>query len=182
VNERREQPMTDRMQDETTTGSERTEHVVVGPSGGQPSSEQLREPARATGGVSTAEMADAMDRRGNGGTREAATAMERRTDGTTGTAPTDTDAPAEPLFSGDEAETFRSRWTSIQAGFVDEPRQAVEQADSLVAEVIQRLAQVFAEERSTLEQQWGKGDNVDTEGLRVALRRYRSFFERLLSA
>jgi hypothetical protein len=86
-----------------------------------------------------------------------------------------------PLFSGAETEDFRSRWSDIQTGFVDEPRRVVEQADSLVAEVIQRLATVFADERAQLEQQWGQGDDVSTEGLRVALQRYRSFFDRLLS-
>lgn len=86
-----------------------------------------------------------------------------------------------PLFSGDETEDFRGRWSDIQAGFVDEPRRVVEQADSLVAEVIQRLAAVFADERAQLERQWGQGDDVSTEGLRVALQRYRSFFDRLLA-
>ena len=59
-------------------------------------------------------------------------------------------------------------------------RRAVEQADSLVAEVIKRLANSFAEERSKLDGQWGRGDNVSTEDLRVALQRYRAFFDRLL--
>jgi len=86
-----------------------------------------------------------------------------------------------PLF--DEAATtdLRDRWTDVQAGFVDEPRSAVERADSLVAEVMQRLADSFATERKALEQQWSRGDDVSTEDLRVALRRYRSFFDRLLS-
>lgn len=86
-----------------------------------------------------------------------------------------------PLFHDEEGRGFRSRWEAVQTGFVDEPRAAVEQADQLVAEVIKRLAEVFANERTTLEQQWGRGDNVSTEELRIALKRYRSFFERLLS-
>jgi len=92
-------------------------------------------------------------------------------------------AQAQPvqLLATEELETLRSRWGSIQTGFVDEPRQAVEQADSLVAEMMQRLAQLFADERSKLEAQWSRGDNVSTEDLRVALQRYRSFFDRLLS-
>jgi hypothetical protein len=85
------------------------------------------------------------------------------------------------LFPENEANNFRTRWTEIQTGFVDEPRRAVEQADALVAEVIKRLANSFAEERSKLEGQWGRGDDVSTEDLRVSLRRYRSFFDRLLS-
>jgi hypothetical protein len=92
-----------------------------------------------------------------------------------------TDSASAPLFASDEAEAFRSRWTEIQTGFVDEPRKAVEEADGLVAEVIQKLAQVFADERSNLESQWGQGDDVSTEDLRIAMQRYRSFFDRLLS-
>jgi len=92
-------------------------------------------------------------------------------------------AAAQPtaLLVADETHTFRSRWDSIQTGFVDEPRHSVEQADSLVAEVMKRLAETFAEERSKLEGQWSRGDNVSTEDLRLALQRYRSFFDRLLS-
>lgn len=87
---------------------------------------------------------------------------------------------ATPLFPTGEAEAFRSRWTEVQTGFVDEPRTAVEQADSMVAEMMQRLAQVFSEERAKLEEQWSRGDDISTEDLRQALRRYRSFFDRLL--
>ena len=54
-------------------------------------------------------------------------------------------------------------------------------ADGLVAEMMQRLAKVFADERSKLEEQWSRGDDISTEDLRVALRRYRSFMDRLLS-
>jgi hypothetical protein len=90
---------------------------------------------------------------------------------------------AEPtsLLPTDETGRFRSRWDTVQTGFVDEPRQSVKQADSLVAEVMQRLAEVFADERGKLEEQWSRGDDVSTEDLRIALRRYRSFFDRLLS-
>ena len=87
----------------------------------------------------------------------------------------------EPLFDGGEAEGFRSRWHAIQSGFVDEPRRAVQDADELVASVMKRLAEVFAAEREKLERDWDSGDNVSTEDLRIALRRYRSFFDRLLS-
>ena len=85
------------------------------------------------------------------------------------------------LLGADETPAFRSRWDAIQTGFVDEPRGAVEQADSLVAEVMQRLAETFANERAKLEEQWSRGDDVSTEDLRIALQRYRSFFDRLLS-
>jgi hypothetical protein len=87
----------------------------------------------------------------------------------------------ESLFAPNDTQDFRSRWEKIQIGFVDEPRKAVEQADELVANAIKRLAEVFASERQKLETEWDKNDNVSTEDLRVALRRYRSFFDRLLS-
>ncbi len=86
-----------------------------------------------------------------------------------------------PLFSSEEAKDLRARWDAIQVGFVDEPRRAVEQADNLVAGAMKRLAEIFAQERSNLEGQWDQGENVSTEDLRLALRRYRSFFSRLLS-
>ena len=95
----------------------------------------------------------------------------------TGSQPTDT----APLFPDRELTDFRSNWDRIQAGFVDQPRKAVEEADSLVASTMKRLAEVFAQERSKLEGQWDRGDNVSTEDLRLALQRYRSFFQRLLS-
>ena len=85
-----------------------------------------------------------------------------------------------PLFSESEMGEFRSRWRNVQTGFVDEPRRTVEDADKLVASVMQRLAEGFANERAGLEKQWDHGDNVSTEDLRMALQRYRSFFDRLL--
>jgi hypothetical protein len=90
-------------------------------------------------------------------------------------------AETTPLFAADETEHLRSDWSAIQTGFVDEPRKCVEKADQLVARVVQRLAESFSQERSRLEGQWGKGEDVSTEDLRVALQRYRSFFDRLLS-
>jgi hypothetical protein len=103
--------------------------------------------------------------------------------GLAGQAPTPAVGPAStPPVPAEQAASYRSRWEDIQTGFVDEPRRAVEQADQLVAEVIKRVAEVFAEERGKLETQWSRGEQVDTEQLRVALKRYRSFFERLLSA
>ena len=91
------------------------------------------------------------------------------------------DERTEPLFPAQDANELRGRWDAIQAGFVDEPRKAVEEADSLVASAMKRLAETFANERAGLERQWDRGDDVSTEDLRVALRRYRSFFGRLLS-
>jgi hypothetical protein len=83
---------------------------------------------------------------------------------------------------GEESEQLRQRWESIQSAFVDEPRESVEQADALVTEVIKRLTRTFEETRDTLETQLGEAEDVSTEDLRVGLQRYRSFFERLLSA
>ncbi len=87
----------------------------------------------------------------------------------------------EPLFVAADADGYRTRWGAIQTGFVDEPRRAVEEADALVAEVVKRLAEGFAEERHRLEGEWEKNEQVSTEDLRQAMRRYRSFFERLLN-
>jgi hypothetical protein len=87
-----------------------------------------------------------------------------------------------PLFNEGEINNFRSRWGSVQTEFVDDPRRAVQDADQLVATVMQRLAEGFANERTSLEKQWDRGDNVSTEDLRVALQRYRTFFGRLLNA
>ena len=88
---------------------------------------------------------------------------------------------AGPLLPAAESEGFRARWTDVQTGFVDAPRRAVEQADGLVAELMQHLAKTFADERGQLESQWDRGDDVPTDDLRTAFQRYRSFFERLLS-
>jgi len=88
----------------------------------------------------------------------------------------------ETLLPADAAERYRSSWEEIQRGFVDEPRSSVEQADRLVDDVMQRLSATFTNERTRLESQWDSGDEVSTEDLRVALTRYRSFFDRLLEA
>jgi hypothetical protein len=85
------------------------------------------------------------------------------------------------LFPAEDAESFRSRWSEIQTGFVDDPRHAVEQGDGLVAEVMKGMAETFAQERAKLEQQWDGGENVTTETLRIALQHYRTFFDRLLA-
>jgi hypothetical protein len=86
-----------------------------------------------------------------------------------------------PLLTGGDTQELRNRWDQIQTGFVDEPRMAVKQADELVALAMKRLAESFAGERGRLEQQWDRGDDVSTEELRQALRKYRSFFQRLLT-
>jgi F0F1-type ATP synthase membrane subunit b/b' len=87
----------------------------------------------------------------------------------------------EPLL-GQDADRLRERWQSIQAAFVDEPQQAVEQADALVADVIKRLTRTFEETKDSLETQLGESEEVSTEELRIGLQHYRTFFERLLAA
>ena len=86
-----------------------------------------------------------------------------------------------PLLSNELTHRLQSEWTNVQASFVDEPRQAVQRADELVAFAIKQIAETFARERSGLEAQWDREGDVSTEDLRVALTRYRSFFHRLLS-
>jgi hypothetical protein len=87
----------------------------------------------------------------------------------------------EPLLPTDAAQDLRARWDQVQTGFVDEPRAAVKQADELVAMAMKRLAESFSQERTAMERQWDRGDQVSTEDLRIALRKYRSFFQRLLA-
>jgi hypothetical protein len=86
-----------------------------------------------------------------------------------------------PLFVTNEANELRSKWDSIQVGFVDQPRSAVQEADVLVSATMTRLSEIFSTEREKLERQWEKNENISTEDLRLTLRRYRSFFTRLLN-
>ncbi len=85
------------------------------------------------------------------------------------------------LFADGELSGLRSRWTEVQSAFVDDPRDCVQKADGLVADVVEKLTAGFAQARSQLEEQWDRGEKVSTEDLRIALKRYREFFERLLA-
>ena len=85
------------------------------------------------------------------------------------------------MFTPDEVNQLKPSWDAIQTKFIDEPRKSVEEADALVASTAQRITDSFARERAALEERWSKGDDVSTEDLRVALQRYRSFFDRLLT-
>ena len=87
----------------------------------------------------------------------------------------------EPLLTTDSSADFERRWEQIQVTFVDDPRQAVREAEALVGEVVDELSQMFTKQRSDLEHTWSRGEDVSTEDLRVALQRYRSFFRRLLA-
>jgi hypothetical protein len=84
------------------------------------------------------------------------------------------------LLDRDVSEDLRTRWNEIQGGFVDEPRSAVQQADALVSEVVEKITRMFASEHGSLESQWKQGNDVTTEDLRKALQHYRSFFNRLV--
>jgi hypothetical protein len=145
------------------------------------------EDARSNGGSpSTADLADVG---GNdaGDDRQPGSSGDGRSTGRTDpetasrTGSTGADEQRRPLLADAELEGLRGRWSAVQVTFVDEPRGSVKEADALVAELMQRLAQTFSEERAVLESQWEQGDDVSTEDLRVALQRYRSFFDRLLT-
>jgi hypothetical protein len=87
----------------------------------------------------------------------------------------------ESLFATGDLPGLRSRWDDVQAGFVDDPRKCVQTADGLVSDVVQQLTDGFSQARSRLEDQWARGEDVSTEDLRLALKRYREFFDRLLA-
>jgi hypothetical protein len=171
---------------------QRTDDEVMNGRDIQPSPDANADPS--SGGLSTADVAGVGSARQATSTDASGTETaprEQRLEGhSLAPAPT-ADQPARPartneesrtpLFAADAAESFRSRWQDIQTSFVDEPRRAVEQADGLVAEVMQQLAKTFADERSQLETQGDHGKDISTEDLRMALRHYRSFFDRLLS-
>jgi hypothetical protein len=96
--------------------------------------------------------------------------------------PTPAGGSADQMLFGDgELSGFKSRWTEVQAAFVDDPRDCVQKADGLVSDVVDKLTAGFSQARSGLEEQWSRGEQVSTEDLRVALQRYRDFFERLLA-
>lgn len=142
------------------------------PGGAAPAAPPSDAPRGPVSGVAGAPMAATVDEAPVAATDGAATpppAGEHRTP---------TGAPPLP---GTDTEGFRARWTDVQNGFVDSPRDAVQKADALTAELMQHLAKTFADERGRLESQWSRGDDVPTDDLRTAFQRYRSFFERLLS-
>jgi hypothetical protein len=134
--------------------------------------------------LSTADLAIAADRNASGSTTDFKREIDDREveRARAGGTPADVSTPRDtPLLATDVVNQLQSQWTDIQAGFVDEPRRAVERADGLVADAIKRLAETFANERAQLEGQWDRGGDVSTEDLRQALQRYRSFFSRLLT-
>ena len=105
----------------------------------------------------------------------------RESDGVPRAHRSDTDAELAPLFTQDAARDFRSRWDVVQRGFVDDPQEAVRAGDELVAQVIKNLAETFSSQRAAIEHEMHQAQVPSTESLRLALRSYRSFFERLLA-
>lgn len=101
---------------------------------------------------------------------------------TAGASGTSTREDVPELLTAEDEAGFRTRWQEIQNRFVDDPREAVHDADGLVADVMQTLAATFSQHKQDLEGQWSQGVEADTEDLRLALRKYRSFFNRLLSS
>jgi len=97
-----------------------------------------------------------------------------------GERPGESTVASTSLLQPQDAQAFERRWEDVQVSFVDQPRSALQEADDLVDEVMKRISQRFADERSGLESQWGQGGEVSTEDMRVALQHYRSFFNRLL--
>ena len=87
----------------------------------------------------------------------------------------------EVLFAGDDLAELRARWAGVQAAFVDDPKECVQKADTLVSDLVEQLTTGFARARSRLEEQWSRGQEASTEDLRLALMHYREFFERLLA-
>jgi hypothetical protein len=164
---------------------------------GPPAGEQIAPPAEARTGASTRDQTVEASRPDTGlGTESGAPGHEDRpAESTHGSTQAQDSEGAPPstggadsasnadgsLLPADMDATFQERWKEIQTRFVDEPRGAVEDADGLVANLMQQLAEGFAKERERLEAQWGRGEDISTEDLRVALQRYRTFFQRLLS-
>lgn len=128
----------------------------------EPSSERVAQPSTTTTEPTTAQ--------------DESTPMPANGAGETSTASADQD-----LFANDELAGLRARWDNVQAGFVDDPKECVQKADGLVSDLVEQLTAGFSHARSRLEEQWARGEEASTEDLRIALKRYREFFERLLA-
>ena len=84
-------------------------------------------------------------------------------------------------YAGMKLLVGRDKLDEIQVSFVDRPQEAVEEADALVSDLMQRITSKLAAERQRLEKQWSEGGDVSTEDLRVTLTSYRAFFDKLLT-
>ena len=178
---------------EGTEARERQRAVYPGEATGDADRSDTADTADTSGTTSTADIAGttgtteasgSTDTTGTGGGPDEA--GDRTTRAEEGEMPDQSDegrsADREPLLPAAETQELRERWQQVQTDFVDDPRQAVHTADALVADLMQRLAASFADRRSSLEGQWNRGDEVETEELRVALQQYRTFFNRLLQS
>jgi hypothetical protein len=170
--------MTTHEQHTDVTPGERSEQPVSKPAG-QPTEKPIEQP--------TEQRDQSTERVEPSSERPAHTAeqLEPTAEPTAGTADSTAAAPAtstgQDLFADNELAGLRARWDNVQAGFVDDPRECVKQADGLVTVVVEQLTVGFTQARSRLEEQWDRGEEASTEDLRVALKRYRDFFERLLA-
>ena len=99
----------------------------------------------------------------------------------TGEPPPQVPQTPQGVLSKQQADELRERWNTIQTAFIDEPRRSVKDADALVASATKQITDAFANQRSELEKQWSRGDQVSTEELRITLQQYRTFFSRLLA-
>ena len=125
--------------------------------------------------------ADAAEPAHAGRCRRAPTSSRRRAPTSSRRSGNDAQPSGDELLFATDTSGLRSRWDDIQAAFVDDPTECVQKADALVEEVVEQLTAGFSEARSRLEAQWARGEHASTEDLRVALQRYREFFQRLLA-
>ena len=176
------------MSDEQMTQEQREAVDRLAGTDSPPSDSAPQDPPTNHSAVSTADLASAGDREPPETAERQQTPgapvgiQSRDASGQSSPAQAETaDAERTPVMSADAAEEYRGRWQETQADFVDDPRSAVATADALVAEVMKRVAEEFANERNGLEKQWNEGGEASTEDLRVAFQRYRSFFSRLLN-
>jgi hypothetical protein len=89
------------------------------------------------------------------------------------------DEPVLALFDTGSTERFRDRWQQLQLRFIDDPHAVAGQAASLVDEVVIALRDAVDRQRAALDD-WQSSQDGDTERLRVAVRRYRDFLDRML--
>jgi hypothetical protein len=168
-----------------TVSTEEEERQAVESLARRQREDRSSEPAMTGDAVGGGDAPDRADRPTPTGTAAMAQAAEERDerepDRANDAGPADEEAQQTPLFDEKATESYRGRWQEVQTRFVDDPPKAVAEADVLVADLMQSLAKTFAEERNRLESDWKRGEDVSTEDLRLALRRYRSFFGRLLS-
>ncbi|BBY77362.1 hypothetical protein MPRF_42610 [Mycolicibacterium parafortuitum] len=150
-----------------------------------PSGERLAQPtdermSRSANDPTTGPTGDHLSQQGRATDPSAVQGVSSST-ATTDAAGGSSSATGEELFGDDERVGLRARWDSVQASFVDDPKECVQKADGLVSDVVDQLTSSFAHARSRLEGQWARGQEASTEDLRIALKRYREFFDRLLS-